>query len=84
LGGRKKSGPAERGPEDEYEVLRARLLKALRRNPGDTRALMRLAGSLSRIATAEGRKSAKKREELSANLERVLSRFGDLIVPPDR
>ena len=76
-------GGEKRGPADEYEALRARLLTALRRQPGDTRALMRAASALSRMAAGEGRMSARKREELAENLGRILSRFGDLIVPPD-
>jgi hypothetical protein len=71
-------------PGDEYEALRADLVTGLRRQPADKRSLLRHAEVLSRMMTSEGRMSAKKREELSANLERVLSRFGDLIVPPDR
>jgi hypothetical protein len=78
MGGGGKSGPA-----DEFEALRARLLTALRRNPGDTRALMRAAMVLSRMAAAEHRLSPRKREELSANLGAVLSRYRDLIAPAD-
>ena len=74
-------GEEKRGPGDEYEVLRARLVTALRRHPGDTRALMRAAMSLARMAAAERRLSGRKREELSANLEAVLGRFGDIIRP---
>jgi len=68
---------------DEHEALRGRLLRVLRRQPGDVRALLRHAESLSRMAAAEQRMSPRKREEFAGNLERVLSRFGDLIVRDD-
>ncbi len=71
-------------PADEYEALRAQLLAALRRQPGETKALMRKLVELSRLEASTGRVSARKRERLAANLEVILSRFGDLIVPPDR
>jgi hypothetical protein len=76
-------GEEKRGPADEFEALRARLLTALRRHPGDTRALMRVASALARMAAAEQRMSPRKREELSANLREVLGRFGDIIRPED-
>ena len=71
-------------PADEYEALRMQLLAELRRQPGETKALMRKLVSLSRLEASQGRVSARKRERLAANLEVILSRFGDLIVPPDR
>ncbi len=71
-------------PADEFEALRMQLLTALRRQPGETKALMRNLVELSRLEASTGRVSATKRERLAANLEAVLSRFGDLIVPPDR
>ena len=78
MGGKKKGVP-----EDEYEALRERLLTALRRNPGDTRSLTRLAGSLARMEVMLKRMSPRKREELAENLGAILERFGDLIAPPD-
>ncbi len=71
------------GPADEYEALRAELLKGLRRQPGDTRALMRIAGTLSRMEVAMRRMSPGKREELAESLGALLERYGDLIAPPD-
>ena len=78
MGGEEKSGP-----EDEYEALRLEFLKGLRRQPGDTRALMRVATALSRMAAEQRRMSPAKREELAESLGALLERFGDLIAPPD-
>jgi hypothetical protein len=78
LGGEQPTGPA-----DEYEVLRARLLAALRRHPGDTRALMRLAASLARIAAAEHRMSPRKGKDLAKSFQAVFDSLGDQILPPD-
>ena len=68
------------GPADEFEALRARLLTALRRHPGDTRALMRAASALSRMAAAEHRLSPKKAkdpaESFSAAYESVREQLG--------
>jgi hypothetical protein len=69
---------------DEHEALRRRLRKALRRHPGDVRALLRHAESLSRMAAAEHRISPRASKDLSDNLAAVLNRFGDLIVPADK
>jgi hypothetical protein len=71
------------GPEDEYEALRGQLLVGLRRNPADRRLLLRHAEALARMEVALKRLSPKKREELTVNLERVLSRFKDVIKPSD-
>ena len=73
----------ESGPADEYEALRARLLAALRRHPGDTRALTRLAASLARIAAAERRLSPRKQENLAQSFRAVFASLGDEILPPD-
>jgi hypothetical protein len=78
LGGEEKSGPA-----DEFEALRLEFLKGLRRQPGDTRALMRVATALSRMAAEQRRMSPEKKEELAESLGALLERFGDLIAPPD-
>jgi hypothetical protein len=72
-----------RGPADEYEALRERLLTALRRNPGDMRALMRLAATLSRMASSEGRVSGRKARDLAERFRAVLESVGDQILPPD-
>jgi hypothetical protein len=68
---------------DEIDVLRRRLRKGLRRQPGEVRELLRQAESLSRITAAENRMSPHKREELAENLGALLERFGDLVAPPD-
>jgi len=78
LGGEEKSGPA-----DEFEALRLELLKGLRRRPGDTRVLMRVATALSRMAAEQRRMSPAKKAEPVESLGALLERFGDLIAPPD-
>ena len=78
MGGEEKNGPG-----DEYEALRAELLKGLRRHPADVRRLIRSAEGLSRMEVALKRMSPRKREELAENLGAILARFGDLIAPPD-
>jgi hypothetical protein len=69
---------------DELAALQGRLLRALRRQPGDVWALMRHAESLSRMAVAAHRMSPRASKDLSDNLAAVLNRFGDLIVPADK
>jgi len=68
---------------DEHEALRRRLLKALRRQPGDVRDLMRHAESLSRMAATEHRMSPKKTKDLTANFRAVFESLGDHILPAD-
>ncbi|HEV8573677.1 MAG TPA: hypothetical protein VGR43_03115, partial [Dehalococcoidia bacterium] len=69
------------GPTDEYEALRAQLLAAIRRNPGDRRTLLREATALTRIMVAEHRLSPKRMNDLSDNLAAILDRFRDIIMP---
>ena len=77
-------GGEESGPADEYEALRARLLTALRRQPGDTRVVLRLAGELCRMEVAQKRMSPRKREELVENYMAALNSVRDQLFPEGR
>ncbi len=74
-------GEEKSGPADEYEAFRARLLTAMRRQPGDTRSLMRMYEGLSRMMVAQERPNPRKVRELSANLRVALDQLGDSILP---
>jgi hypothetical protein len=63
------------GGPDEHDALREYLVRAMRRQPGDTRALMRLAVSLSRMGAAERRMSRGKQKGLFARYAAMLAGF---------
>jgi hypothetical protein len=79
LGGGEKSGPA-----DEYDALRARLLKLLRRSPGDTRALTRIAGELSRIMAAEHGMSPRRAKDLAERFSAAMESVEKQLFPDGR
>ncbi len=59
-------------------------MDALDTAPGDTALMLRRVEMLLRTMEAEHRLLGGDRTRFARNLEVVLSRFGDLIVPPDR
>ena len=71
------------GLADELEAVRSLLRDAMRRQPGDKRAVMRMAEGLARMEAAQQRLSPRKTRDLAEKFKAVLDRVGAQILPPE-
>lgn len=70
-------------PSDEVEMLRARLLARIRRQPGDMAMLVRSGEAVWRMLGAKHRMSPNQGRDLAAKFQAVFDSLGDQILPPD-